>query len=76
MATIPVPSTPDQKKEPVPILNEAVSRSLAKPDAFMKPGSIGKGRGTNETRIRMTNTKPKSGRQRKRKRDPRDVHYF
>lgn len=76
---IAIPNYPQPKKEDVPIRIDPVARSLAKPDAFMKPGTIGKvgrGRGTPETRIRLTNEKPKSFRQRRRKRDPRDVHFF
>ena len=73
--TIEIPNYPAQKKEDVPIKQSAVERSIAKPDAFMKPASIGKanGRGTNATRIRMSNPNPK---QRRRKRDPRDVSFY
>ena len=78
MAAIEVPKTPQPLKENVPILNETVARSIAKADAFMKPCAVGKGtgRGTPATRIRLSNVKPKSGRQRKRARDPRDVKFF
>ena len=77
--TVTIPTYPAPKSEPVPIKQQtAVERSIAKPDAFMKPCSVGKaaartGRGTPETRIRMTNPNPK---QRKRKRDPRDVKFY
>jgi hypothetical protein len=75
---ISIPNQPILPKEKVPIQQTAVERSIAKPDAFMKPCSVGKpaartGRGTPETRIRMTNPNPK---QRKKKRDPRDVRFY
>ena len=46
---------------------DAVQRSLAKRDAFAKPGHV--------TRVRLTNEKPTT-RRRKKKRDPRDVIYY
>lgn len=65
---------PVLKREEVPVKQlTAVERSLAKPDAFAKPGSIGQ---QQKTRVRMLTAKLKSGRQRKRKRDPRDVRFF
>jgi hypothetical protein len=74
---IEIPSYPTLKKEPVTLHVDPVARSIAKPDAFMKPGTIGKptGRGSPSTRIRLTNEK-KIGRPRKRKRDYRDVQYL
>jgi hypothetical protein len=73
--TIEIPKYPTPKKEDVPVNQSAVERSLLKPDAFMKPGTVGKAnaRGTNATRIRMANPNPK---QRQRKRDPRDVKFY
>lgn len=74
--TIAIPTIPLPKKETVPVV-DAVARSIAREDAFMKPGSMGKshGRGTNATRIRMSNPDPKS-RPRKKKHDPRDVKFW
>jgi hypothetical protein len=70
--TITIPTYPALKKESVPVKQTAVERSLARPDAFAKPGTLG----NVKTRVRLTSPKPKSGRQRKRKRDPRDVKFF
>jgi hypothetical protein len=55
---------------------DPVARSIAKPDAFSKPASMGKpGTPTNaNTRIRTMNFKKSRGR--KRRPDPRNVHYF
>ena len=69
--TITIPTYPALKKENVPVKPlTAVERSLAKPDAWAKPGTIGK------TQVRTTSVKPKSGRQRRKKHDPRKVHWF
>lgn len=62
------------KKEDQPHEQTAVERSIARPDAFMKPGTVG--RGTNAVRIRLANPNPKSARPRKRKRDPRAVNFY
>lgn len=62
------------KKEQPAHEQTAVERSIARPDAFMKPGVVG--RGTNAVRIRMSNPNPKSARPRKRKRDPRAVNFY
>jgi hypothetical protein len=60
------PAVPVKKPE-----EDAVSRSIAKPNAFAKPGSIGK------VRVRTTlgdkSLKPKRQR---RRRDKRDVVFF
>ena len=70
--TISIPTYPAPKKEAVPVKPQtAVERSIAKPDAFAKPGTLG-----NKTRVRLLSAKPKSGRQRKRKHDPRKIHFF
>lgn len=76
---VEIPNYPEPKKDPVPIVNATVAKSIARPDAFMKPATIGKqgGRGTNETRIRLTNQRqPGRPRKRKRKRDVRDVKFY
>ena len=68
---ISIPTYPTPKREEVPVKQQtAVERSLSKPDAWAKPGTIGK------TQVRTTAVKPKSGRQRKKKLDPRKVHWF
>ena len=70
-ATITIPTYPTPKREEVAVKQQtAVERSLSKPDAWAKPGTIGK------TQVRTTAVKPKSGRQRKKKLDPRKVHWF
>ena len=69
--TIAIPTYPPLKKEEVPVKPlTAVERSLARPDAWAKPGTIGK------TQVRTTAVKPKSGRQRTKKHDPRKIHWF
>jgi hypothetical protein len=69
---VSIPTYPPLKKEPVPVRQTAVERSLARPDAFSKPGTIGQ----QKTRVRTTAVKPKSGRQRTKKHDPRKIHWF
>jgi len=69
--TVTIPTYPAPKREEVPVKQTAVERSIAKPDAFAKPGSLG-----NKPRVRFLSAKPKSGRQRKRKPDPRRIHFF
>jgi hypothetical protein len=70
---ISIPTYPTPKREEVPVKQQtAVERSLSKPDAWAKPGTIGQ----QNTRVRTTAVKPKSGRQRKKKLDPRKVHWF
>ncbi len=73
--TIAIPTYPPLKKEEVPVkqighVQTAVERSLARPDAWAKPGTIGK------TQVRTTAVKSKSGHQRQKKRDPRKIHWF
>lgn len=77
-ASTSIPHYPVLKPEEAAVKQSAVERSVAKPDAFCKPCTIGKpagrtGRGTPETRIRMANPNPK---QRRKKRDPRAVRYY
>jgi hypothetical protein len=68
-----IPTYPAPKLEAVPAKPlTAVEKSLARPDAFAKPGTIGQ----QKTRVRTTTVKPKSGRQRQKKRDPRKIHWF
>lgn len=55
---------------------DPVARSLAKPDAFAKPGHIGAAKSVgSKVRVRLTNEKVR-GRPRKHRRDPRDVKFF
>lgn len=70
--TIAIPTYPPLKKVEVPVKQTAVERSLARPDAWAKPGTVGQ----QKTRVRTISVKPKSGKQRTKKRDPRNVHYF
>ena len=79
---INIPPTPLPKRKVVTISQvvppvDPVVRSIARPDAFMKPigNNKAKGRGTPETRVRMSNPNPNT-RQRKRKADPRRVHWL
>lgn len=59
------PTTATKKEDPV-------ARSMAKPDACAKPGTVG----NSKVRIRVT-TGDKSLKPRKRKRkDPRDVQFY
>lgn len=58
---------------------DAVAKSIAKPHAFAKAGTMGSKNvphGTKNVRFRPLTTKQPPGRQRKRKPDPRKVHYF
>jgi hypothetical protein len=75
----PVPVQQQPTKNPV----DPVERSIAKPDAFAKPGSIGKpGRATNQkpgtanTRIRTLGWKRGVGRPRLHPKDRRKVDFF
>lgn len=73
--TIAISSQPPMKLEEVPVKVDPVARSIAREDAFMKPGSIGKGSGNRGVRVRLTNQRP-PGRPKRRKRDPRDVRFW
>ena len=71
--TITIPTYPAPKREEVPVKAQtAVERSIAKPDAFAKPGTLGQ----QKTRVRLLSAKSKSGRQRKKKFDPRRVRFY
>lgn len=70
--TIQIPNYPPPKKVNIPITN-AVQRSLAKPDAFAKPATIGK----SGMRVRLTSgDKSLLPRKKKRHHDKRDVHFY
>ncbi len=57
-----------------PATVDPVARSIAKPDAFAKPGTVGRG---SNVRVRLTSG-DKSIKVRKKKRpyDKRDVHFY
>jgi hypothetical protein len=72
----PLLSIPQKKIEEVV---DPVARSIAKPDAFAKPATIGKpGQATNHkpTRIRTMDWKRTRGRPRKKAFDKRAVKFF
>jgi hypothetical protein len=80
MTNIEVSNAPDQKKpDTIPVKVDPVARSLAREDAFMKPGRVGHAKvgapKGDRVRVRLTNQRP-PGRPRKRPRDPRDVKYW
>ena len=69
--TVPI-TYPPLKKELVPVQQTAVERSLARPDAFSKPGSIGK-TGNSKVRVRTTSGKIKGA---KKRRYYRNVTFY
>jgi hypothetical protein len=70
MTEIPQYPAVSQPVKKIPV-EDAVARSLAKPEPFAKPGTVGA-----KVRVRTTlRGKSPKGR-RKGKRDPRDVKYF
>ena len=78
LVTLEIPSYPtDTPKEPdikknAPV--DAVARSLARPDAFAKPATIGKS-SSKGVRVRLTNQRM-PGRPKRKKRDYRDVKFY
>lgn len=61
-----IPTYPKPKEDPV-------ARSLARPDACAKPATMGKG----SVRIRpMADSQKVKIRRKKKKHDPRDVHFY
>lgn len=64
-------TTPQLRK---PEETDPVARSIAKPTAFAKPGTMGKP-GSPAVRFRPLTAKTPA-RQRKRKRDPRQVRFY
>lgn len=67
---MPSPATPEKK------IVDPVQRSIAKPSAFAKPGTLTKPKAKGQgMRMRPLSVKRQPGRQRK-KDDPRFVHYF
>lgn len=75
--SISIPNYPQPKSANVPVKVDPVTRSIAREDAFMKPGSLGNGsmKPNTRTRIRLSN-EPKKGRPRKHPRDKRDVLFY
>lgn len=71
--TIDVPHYQPQKKEPVPIHQDPVARSIAKPDAFAKPGTFG----NSKVRVRLSaNPNNVKIRRKKKNWDRRDVTFY
>lgn len=64
-------TTPQLNKLALP---DPVAKSIANPNAFAKPGAMAKP-GNQGTRFRPLTTKTPA-RQRKRKRDPRQVRFY
>ena len=76
MTTIPVHTTPQPPSAPVAV-NPAVAKSIARPDAFSKPGSMGKTAAkSNGMRFRALKYQRGPGRPRKHARDARAVIYY
>ena len=65
-----IPTYPKPKSAAISAVNETVSKSIAKPDAFSKSGTIS----NTKTRVRTTSVKP--GNRRGRKRDPRNIQWY
>ena len=76
MTTIPVPTTPQSPSAPVAV-NATVAKSIARPDAFSKPGSMGKASTKSAgVRFRALKYQRGPGRPRKHARDVRNVLYY
>ena len=73
--TTPMPLTPPRQPIPVPV-NPTVAKSIARPDAFSKPGTSGKWSPGKGVRFRSLQVKKGPGRPRKKLRDPRDVRFY
>ena len=72
MMTAIIPTYPPLKKEPVPVKQDPVARSMARPDACAKPCTMNKG-----VRVRVTaGDKSLKPRKKKRNNDPRDVTFY
>ena len=76
MTTIPVPTTPQPPSAPAAV-NPTVAKSIARPDAFAKAGSMGKA-STKPAGVRFRALKYQRGpgRPRKHARDARQVIYY
>jgi hypothetical protein len=68
---------PPKKEEapPAPPVNATVAKSVARPDAFSKPG-VEKAKAGKGVRFRALQYKRGPGRPRKHPRDRRDVQYW
>lgn len=69
--------------EPAPVIpppkppeNPTVAKSIARPDAFSKPGSMGKWSPGKGVRFRALKATRGPGRPRKHPRDKRDIRYY
>ena len=83
MTTIPVPPAPEKKVEAVavnPAANPTVAKSIARPDAFSKAGTMGKASAPagkqQRMRFRALKYQRGPGRPRKNPRDVRNVIYY
>lgn len=76
MTTIPIPPTYQPPSAPAAV-NSTVAKSISRPDAFSKPGSMGK-TSTKSAGVRFRALKYQRGpgRPRKHARDARDVQYY
>lgn len=73
--TIPVPTSPRTVSQPV-MVNAAVAKSIARPDAFSKAGTVSKTSVGKGVRFRPLKYQRPPGRPRKHPRDKRDVIYY
>lgn len=65
-----------EKKPEGPAVNPTVAKSVARPDAFSKPGVEAKSKPGKGVRFRALQYKRGPGRPRKHPRDRRDVQYW
>lgn len=65
---VEIPNYPDPKKKAE---LDPVARSIAKPDAFAKPATMGKG-----VRVRVSSGDKSLKPKRKKKHDKRDVQFY
>lgn len=70
MTDAPQMSAPTMQGVRKPV--DPVARSLAKPDACAKPATLG----NSKVRVRVTSGDKSLKRKKRRKNDPRDVHFF
>lgn len=78
MNSIPVTTTPEGNSQPVAI-TPAVAKSIARPDAFAKAGTMAKSSAPAKpagVRFRAIKYQRGPGRPRKNPRDVRDVLYY
>jgi hypothetical protein len=61
---------PTYQKPKSEVVNETVAKSIAKPNAWAKPGTMSNAK----THVRTMSVKP--GRQRRKKHDPRNITFY